>query len=54
MANEMPASRDKSGAWYQRLVIFRFEKQFLAGSGSEPNTNLIDTLTTPEELAGVI
>ena len=53
MANEMPASRDKSGAWYQRLVIFRFEKQFLAGSGSEPNTNLIDTLTTPEELAGL-
>lgn len=54
MANELPASRDKSGAWYERLVIFRFEKQFLAGSGREPNRNLKKDLTTPEELSGLL
>ena len=54
MANKMPASRDKSSGWYQRLLIVEFKKQFLSGTTNPPDTNIIDKLTTDAELTGLL
>ena len=54
MANTLPPSGDKSDAWYQRLVILRFDKQFLSNGENEPDRNLKHTLTEPSELSGLL
>ena len=54
MANKMPASRDKSSGWYQRLLIVEFKKQFLSGTTNPPDTNIISKLTTDAELSGLL
>ena len=50
-ANKIPDSDDKSYAYYKRWVILAFEKVF---EGSIKDTNLINKLTTPEELSGLL
>jgi putative DNA primase/helicase len=50
-ANEIPESDDKSDAYYRRWRIFHFDKQFLKG---KEDTQLIKTLTSPEELSGLL
>ena len=54
MANTLPPSGDKSDAWYQRLVILKFEKQFLSDGENKPDRNLKHTLTEPGELSGLL
>ena len=54
MANVMPPSGDKSDAWYERFVILRFDKQFLATGENKPDRNLKHTLTEPGELSGLL
>ena len=54
MANRMPASRDKSSGWYQRLMIIEFKKQFLSGTDNPPDTSIIEKLTTETELSGLL
>lgn len=50
-ANEMPEFEDNTYAMYRRLVILPFENVF---EGKDKDTNLIDKLTTPEELSGLL
>jgi putative DNA primase/helicase len=50
-ANEIPESDDKTDAYYRRWRIFHFDKQFLKG---KDDPQLIDKLTTPEELSGLL
>jgi P4 family phage/plasmid primase-like protien len=51
-ANKIPDSDDKTHAYYRRWLILRFEKVF---EGKETkDTKLIDKLTTPEELCGLL
>jgi putative DNA primase/helicase len=52
-ANELPRTKDNSHGFFRRWVILDFPKQFLIG---DPNRdpNLIDKLTTPEELSGLL
>ena len=54
MANALPPSGDKSDAWYERLVILRFNKQFLATGENKPDRKLKHTLTEPSELSGLL
>ena len=54
MTNRVPGSYDKTSGWYERLLIIKFEKQFLPGSETPPDTKMIDKLTTPEELSGLL
>ena len=54
MANALPPSGDKSDAWYERFVILRFDKQFLATGENKPDRNLKYTLTEPSELSGLL
>lgn len=50
-ANEIPESDDKTDAFYRRWLIFHFDKRFIAG---RENVNLINELTTSEELSGLL
>ena len=54
MANALPPSGDKSDAWYERFVILRFDKQFLATGENKPDRTLKHTLTEPSELSGLL
>jgi len=48
-ANSIPRSTDTSIGFYRRLTIVEFPNQFL-----NPDRHLIDKLTTPEELSGLL
>jgi P4 family phage/plasmid primase-like protien len=50
-ANEIPESDDKTDAFYRRWIIFHFDKKFQNGN---EDTKLINQLTTPEELSGLL
>lgn len=50
-ANKIPDSDDTSHAYYKRWLILAFEKSFSEGT---KDTNLIQKLTTPEELSGLL
>ena len=50
-ANRIPESSDQSYAYYRRWLIFPYERTF---QGEEKDPNLIDKLTTPEELSGLL
>jgi phage/plasmid-associated DNA primase len=50
-ANKIPDSDDKSYAYYRRWVILSFDKLF---EGQSKDTGLINKLTTPEELSGLL
>ena len=54
MANALPGSGDKSGAWYQKMTILLFEKQFLSTGENKPDRNLKYTLTADNELSGLL
>jgi P4 family phage/plasmid primase-like protien len=49
--NKIPDSDDKSYAYYKRWLILSFEKVF---QGMTRDTNLINKLTTPDELSGLL
>lgn len=49
--NKVPDSDDKSYAYYKRWLILPFEKVF---QGMARDTNLINKLTTPDELSGLL
>jgi len=53
-ANQVPAPKyDDSGAFYRRTLLIPFPKHFADGEpGTDPN--LIEKLTTPEELSGFL
>jgi P4 family phage/plasmid primase-like protien len=50
-ANEIPQSEDKSYAYFRRWIIFFFESVF---EGNDNDPNLIDRLTTQEEMSGLL
>lgn len=50
-ANEIPESADMTDAFYRRLIIINFTHQFL---GEKDNPNLINEITTEEELSGFL
>lgn len=50
-ANKIPDSDDTSHAYYKRWLILAFEKSYTEGS---KDPNLIQKLTTPEELSGLL
>ena len=50
-ANEIPESDDKSFAYFRRWIILFFEKVF---EGKNNDTKLIEKLTTPEEMSGLL
>jgi len=50
-ANEIPESEDKSDAFYRRWLIFHFDKKFVGG---KEDTKLLEKLTTPDELSGLL
>jgi P4 family phage/plasmid primase-like protien len=47
-ANQMPITPDETDAFFIRILIINFPKQFL---GVNDNPHLIDELTTPEEMS---
>jgi P4 family phage/plasmid primase-like protien len=49
-ANKIPESDDETYAYYRRWLILEFEKIF----DEDRDTKLIDKLTTPEELSGLL
>jgi len=50
--NEIPHCHDTTLAWNQRLIVIEFPNTFLPGEeGTDPN--IINELTTPEELTGI-
>ena len=49
--NKIPDSYDKSYAYLKRWLILSFDKVF---HGITKDTNLINKLTTPEELSGML
>jgi phage/plasmid-associated DNA primase len=49
-ANKIPESDDETYAYYRRWLILEFEKIF----DETRDTKLIDKLTTPEELSGLL
>lgn len=50
-ANKMPPSYDKSPAFYRRWIILPFPNTF---EGANANPKMIDTITTPGELSGLL
>ena len=54
MTNKIPPSYDKTSAWYERLLIMRFDKQFLPHTDNPPDTNILDKIATPSELTGLL
>jgi putative DNA primase/helicase len=50
-ANEIPESDDKSDAFYRRWKIFHFDKEY---DRINRDTNLINKLTTSDELSGLL
>jgi putative DNA primase/helicase len=50
-ANKIPETDDKSYAYYRRWLILAFEKVF---EDEQKDVKLIDKLTTPEELSGLL
>lgn len=50
-ANRIPDTSDDSYAYFRRWVILRFDRTF---EGSEKDENLIEALTTPKELSGLL
>jgi putative DNA primase/helicase len=48
--NTMPETKDTTDAYFRRLVIINFNKQFF---GKTDDVNLLQKLTTPEELSGL-
>jgi putative DNA primase/helicase len=49
--NKIPDSYDKSYAYFKRWLILSFDKVF---HGITKDTNLINKLTTPEELSAML
>jgi putative DNA primase/helicase len=49
--NEIPECNDKTDAFFRRLIIINFIQQFL---GDKEDPNLIDKLTTEQELSGLL
>ncbi len=50
-ANQIPQTRDESYAFFRRWTIITFPNKF---EGSKDDKNLINKLTTPEELSGLL
>ncbi len=50
-ANTIPKSKDKTYAYYRRWIIIPFRKTFV---GVNDDPDLIDKLTTPQELSGLL
>jgi P4 family phage/plasmid primase-like protien len=50
-ANEIPESEDQSYAYFKRWIILLFDRVF---QGEDKDTNLIEKLTTEEELSGLL
>ena len=50
-ANTIPITPDETDAFFARLLIINFPNQFL---GSKDNPNLIDELTTEEEISALL
>ena len=46
-SNQLPVSRDRTDAWYERLVIIPFIRQH---KGERADRNLLSKLTQPEEM----
>jgi putative DNA primase/helicase len=49
--NKIPETGDDTDAWFRRLIIINFERQFL---GDNEDRNLIEKLTNEEELSGLL
>jgi len=49
--NELPQVYDSSDAWFRRWIIIEWKEQF---TGENADKNLIETLTTEEELSGIL
>lgn len=52
-ANELPKTSDSSQAFFRRPIIFEFNRTFNNENGKK-DPNLIQKLTTPEELSGLL
>jgi phage/plasmid-associated DNA primase len=50
-ANRIPDARDKSYAWLRRWLVVEFKRVF---EGEENDVNLIDKLSTPAEMSGLL
>jgi putative DNA primase/helicase len=50
-ANEIPESDDQTYAYFKRWIILLFDRVF---QGEDKDTNLIEKLTTEEELSGLL
>ncbi len=55
-ANEVPQTKDRSDAFYRRWIIIIFNVRFVKSGegGFQSDINIIDKITTPEELSGIL
>jgi putative DNA primase/helicase len=49
--NKLPPASEDTIAFYRRFIILNFDKIFI---GKDVDTNLLEKLTTPEELSGLL
>jgi putative DNA primase/helicase len=49
--NDLPQVYDSSDAWFRRWIIIEWKEQF---TGDKADKNIIETLTTEEELSGIL
>ena len=49
--NQLPATPDKSYAFFKRFCVIKFLRTFI--KGVDMDENILDKLTTPEELSGI-
>ncbi len=49
--NELPQVYDSSDAWFRRWIIIEWKEQFM---GDKADKNIVEKLTTEEELSGIL
>jgi P4 family phage/plasmid primase-like protien len=49
--NKLPPSSEDTTAYYERFIIFNFDRNF---TGNNQDINLLEKLTTPQELSGML
>jgi len=52
--NTIPIAEDHSDAWYRRIIPINFRQQFYGGKDGNEDVNILDKLTTQEELSGLL
>ena len=53
-ANEAPPTSDNSSAFFDRWLVLPFQKRFRGSDVAERDEGILDKITTPDELSGLL